>query len=94
MAGFGPPWTTPAGEHHEQGRPQPALQREAMFCQFFLNGLRKPPKGAHPQHQRGSAEGGCVALLQASPCAARPWAQPLEYSHVRQQREREELQTF
>ena len=33
----------PADEHHEHsGRPQPALQREAMFC-HFLSGLRKPP---------------------------------------------------
>ena len=30
----------------------------------------------------GSAEGGCVALLQASTCAARRWAQPLEYSTI------------
>ena len=67
----------PAGEHHEHsGRLQSALRREAMFCQF-LSGLRKP-QGAHHQHQRGSAEGGCVALLQASTCAARLWVQPLE----------------
>ena len=72
MAGFG----RPAGEHHEHsGRPQPALQYEAMFCQF-LSGLPKPAKAAHRHHQRGSPEGGCVA--QASTCVARPWAQPPE----------------
>ena len=48
-----------------------------MFWQF-LSGLQKTAKGAHHQHHRGSAEGGCVALLQASTCAARPWAQALE----------------
>ena len=35
----------------------------------FLSGLRKPPnKGAHHEHQRGSAEGGCV--LHAGPTRA------------------------
>ena len=68
----------PAGEHEHSGRPQPALQREAMFSQF-LGELRKLANAAHHQHQRGSAEGWCVALLQASTCAARPWATPLEY---------------
>ena len=35
--------------------------------------------GVRPERARGgSAGGGCVALLQASICAARPWAQPLK----------------
>ena len=64
----------PGGEHHEHsGHPQPALQREGDTL------LEKPGESAHHQHQRGSAEGGCVAaLLQASTCAScAAWAQPL-----------------
>ena len=62
----------PAGEHHEHsGRPQSALQGETMFCEF-LSG-----KGAHHQHQRGSAEGAawpCSRLLPALPARGRsPW---------------------
>ena len=50
----------PAGEHHEHSgaRNRPCGARRCFAN--FLNGLRKPPKGAHHQHQRGSAEGGCV----------------------------------
>ena len=89
----------PAGEHHEHSgaRNRPGGARRGITS--FLSGLRKPPKGTHHQHQRGSAEGRCVlhggptgaerakggantrcvALLEASTCAARPWAQPLEF---------------
>ena len=79
----GPPWTTPrrpAGEHHEHSgaRNRPCGARRGIAS--FLSGLPKPSKDAHHQHQRGSAEGGCVALLQVSTCAARPWAQPLKFN--------------
>ena len=46
-----------SGEPHEHpARPQQPRQREAMFC-HFQRGLRKPPKGAHHQHQRGVGDG-------------------------------------
>ena len=83
MAGFGAPVddpTTPAGEHHEHsGRLQPALARGDVLPIFEWVA---PAKGAHHQHQRGSADGGCAALLPASTCAARSWAQPLESSEL------------
>ena len=55
----------PAGEHHERsGRPQPALQREAMFCQF-LKRLRKPSeaqKGRASSPSAGFGAGGVRGL--------------------------------
>ena len=64
MAGFGPPV--------EDSRSQPAtgLAARSNVLPIF-EWLRKPAKGTHHQHQRGSAEG-CVALLRASTCAFRP----------------------
>ena len=54
------------------GLQEPARNRPCSAKQCFANfWLRKPAKGTHHQHQRGSAEG-CVALLQASTCAFRP----------------------
>ena len=48
MAGFGAAVDDPSRRASALGRPKPARRREAMFN--FLNGLRKPPKGAHHQH--------------------------------------------
>ena len=62
----GRPQGRPAGEHHEHSG---ARNRRCGTRRGIASGQRKPPKGAHQQHQRSSAEGGC----------ARPWAQPLEY---------------
>ena len=59
----GPPWTTPrrpAGEHHEHSGARNRLCGARRGIASFLSKLRKPPKGAHHQHQRGPAEGGCV----------------------------------
>ena len=60
MAGFGAAVDNarrPAGEHHG-ARNRPCGARRCFAN--FLSGLWKPPRGAHHQHQRGSAEGGCV----------------------------------
>ena len=61
MAGFGAAVDDPrrpAGEHHEHSGAR-ARNRPCGARRCFANFL-SAPKGAHHQHQRGSAEGGCV----------------------------------
>ena len=87
MAGFGPAEddpTNPAGEHHEHsGRRQPALRREAMFCQFF-EWVSEAPK-EHTSSASAAFGGGgvrarkppknawpCSRLLPALPVDAAP----------------------
>ena len=64
-----------ARHHEHSGHPQLALQREAMFCQF-LNG--RSLQRARIISISGVRRRVCVALLEASTCAARPWAESLE----------------
>ena len=47
----------------------PAARGDALL---IFEWLAEPPKGRASSASAGSAEGGCVALLQASTCAARP----------------------
>ena len=75
MAGFGATADDPrrpAGEHHEHSgfRNQPG--DVLPICEW----VAEAPKGRASSASAGSAEGGCVALLQASTCAARPWVSP------------------
>ena len=63
------------GFRGRRGRPQGGQPASIMNCNK-IEWVAEAPKGRHHQHQRGSAEGTCVALLQASTCAARLGAAP------------------
>ena len=84
----GPPWTTPGGQPAtimRLGRPQPAPAARGDVLPIFRVGCGSPLRASaasagfggllHGAPTRaGRARGG-----RASTCAARPWAQPLEY---------------